>query len=383
MKFPDYDRSTLSVTASLMKHYGVSPFYPTLKEIDDALSNEKTRNVVLILLDGMGENLIRRKLPEDSFFLKHDVCGISSVFPSTTTAATTSLWTGLSPLEHGWLGWSLYFKEAGRVIDTFLNKDSFTGEMYSATRLAEQLMPLKGVYSYLKGRVETHAIDPFPSYAQKEADFHHIAPAFADAARIASALTKEPGEKLITIYHNEPDHTMHGKGVSCSETQERFETLDRQMRTFCEGLTADTLVIVTADHGLLDCTEAVEIADIPQIHTCLIMPTSIEMRAAAFFVKPHMRRQFEKEFNAVCGEDFLLIPREEVYASHLLGRGTPHEKTDDFMGDYIACATGKRYLHYRTPASKPCTLIGQHAGLTEDEMTVPVILYRAKEKTEG
>ena len=46
------------------------------------------------------------------------------------------------------------------------------------------------------------------------------------------------------------------------------------------------------------------------------------------------------------------------------------------MGDYLACATGERFLRYDTLGCKVPNLIGQHAGLTDEEMTVPVILAR-------
>ena len=43
--------------------------------------------------------------------IKNRIKSITSVFPPTTTAATTSMLSGLNPNEHGWLGWDLYFKK--------------------------------------------------------------------------------------------------------------------------------------------------------------------------------------------------------------------------------------------------------------------------------
>ena len=375
MRYPDYDRGTLSITASILNYYGLETGYPTLPEIDKALES-KPRNILLVLLDGMGENLLRRKLKADDFIVRHDAAAISAVFPSTTTAATTSLWTGLSPLEHGWLGWSLYFKEAGRMVDTFINRDSFTRDEYTATNLGITYMPLPSTFDRLRGKVETHAVFPFPSYSTQGVDHPHVAADFADQAKIAVDVCNKPGNHFMVIYNGEPDHTMHEKGVECPETQANFERLNRLVENMCAQLDGDTQVILTADHGLIDVTEMVELTDYPELIECLWMPTSVEMRAAAFYVKPHKREQFEREFKKICGDDFLLLTREEVLKTNLLGRGTVHKKSDDFMGDYLACATGTRYLHYNTPASKPVSLIGQHAGLTEDEMTVPVVLFR-------
>ena len=376
MRLPDYNRSTLSITASLLKFFGAKADYPTLPEIDRALAEKDTRAVVVILYDGMGENLLRRALPPDAFLVKNDACAISAVFPSTTTAATTSLWTGLSPAEHGWLGWSLYFKEAGRTVDAFTNRDSFSGEPYAACNLAETYMPLTLMYEKLKGRAETHAVFPFRSYAARGVDHAHVAGDAQDAARIIQSVAREPGKKLIAYYDGEPDHTMHEKGVNSPETRQNFARLNRITEKLSRSLPDDALLIVTADHGLVDVTGEVNLNRLPALMETLEALPSVERRAASFFVKAHKKAQFEREFKAACGEDFLLFTHDEVFEKRLLGQGTVHPKADDFIGDYLAVATGTRYFGFSTPASREFHLIGQHAGLTDDEMTVPVILAR-------
>ena len=373
---PNYDRSILSITASIMDYYGLQPAYPVLDELTQALTEKQTKKIVLLLLDGMGENLLKRRLPADAFLNVHDACAISTVYPSTTTAATTSLWTGKSPIEHGWLGWSLYFKECGRQIDAFLDRDSFSNERYPFASPAGTFMPLTPIYAALHGKTETHTLFPFKTNAANGAEFPHIYSGVADCMRLIGSIVREDGDKLICAYINEPDHSMHQTGVASEKTQSAFEMLNRYVEALAGSLPEDALLIVTADHGLVDMHECVKINEYPEIDECLIMPPSIESRAATFFVKPHRKADFEKAFQAVCGAYFQLYTREEVLNMNLLGRGTPHKKVDDFLGDYLACATGDRFICYMTPAGKEMDLIGQHAGLTEDEMTVPVILYR-------
>ena len=73
----------------------------------------------------------------------------------------------------------------------------------------------------------------------------------------------------------------------------------------------------------------------------------------------------------------MLLSREEVLSSGLFGRGEPHPKFDDFIGDYLGVATGTRYFAFTLPGAKPGDrLIGQHAGLTENEMLVSVLADR-------
>lgn len=93
-------------------------------------------------------------------------------------------------------------------------------------------------------------------------------------------------------------------------------------------------------------------------------------------MKPHRRTEFERIFNENLGEWFLLLSREDVYRTGIFGRGTANPKFDDFIGDYIACATADRSIEFLVPGVKRIRHIGKHAGLTEDEMLVPVIMDR-------
>ena len=62
---------------------------------------------------------------------------------------------------------------------------------------------------------------------------------------------------------------------------------------------------------------------------------------------------------------------------HLFGRGETHPKVDDFLGDYLACAVGNEYIEYAVlNQQEEVRFVGAHAGLTEDEMLVPVIALR-------
>ena len=80
------------------------------------------RQVCLVLIDGLGWNALRAHPGEAPFLTSLlDAPGsraITSVFPTTTPIALTSLGTGLSPGEHGIVGLMLRLPDEGRVINT-------------------------------------------------------------------------------------------------------------------------------------------------------------------------------------------------------------------------------------------------------------------------
>ncbi len=122
LSFPNYDHSILGIPNSLLNHYGAKAHHKTLPVLDNYLK-KKYKNVILIILDGMGVDMLQHNLSNFSFLRRHVKTKLSSVFPSTTVAAFTAHCCGLSPIEHGRLGWAPYFKHLKRVVEIVPNTD--------------------------------------------------------------------------------------------------------------------------------------------------------------------------------------------------------------------------------------------------------------------
>ena len=64
-------------------------------------------------------NVLNDNLSINGLFNKNLFTKLNCVFPSTTAASTTSIISGLTPLESGWTGWENYIKEFNRNIVLF------------------------------------------------------------------------------------------------------------------------------------------------------------------------------------------------------------------------------------------------------------------------
>ena len=106
----NYNECLTNLACSIRKYFGLEYHHKTLNYIDKILEDSQPENVVVILFDGMGSKILERTLDKQSFFRKNMVKEITTVFPATTTSATTSIRTGLNPIEHGWLGWNTYIE---------------------------------------------------------------------------------------------------------------------------------------------------------------------------------------------------------------------------------------------------------------------------------
>jgi predicted AlkP superfamily pyrophosphatase or phosphodiesterase len=110
---PNYNKSILNTISSILKYYNVDNGHSTLDNIDSLL-NKNYKNVFLIVLDGMGEHILN-KLDKDGYFKNNQLDVVTSVYPSTTTAAMTTYYSGKSPLETGWIAWSHILKNTVEV----------------------------------------------------------------------------------------------------------------------------------------------------------------------------------------------------------------------------------------------------------------------------
>lgn len=364
----DYNKSLVALSNSFLKFYGVKTFHPSLSELDEKLNSKKYQNIVLMILDGMGVNVINEHLDNKSLLKSHIAHQIYSVFPPTTTAATTAIHTGLTPLESGWLAWMTYYKEYDRCIENFLNTDYYTGEQLTTPFPCEDILKCNEIYSRIVEEnpdLEFHKINP--PFDQKDGvkSFNQM------CKKIAEQVSGNNKHKFIRAYWNDPDHTMHYHGVTSKEAKAVMKDIEKNLKQLSSKL-KDTLIVITADHGMVD-TQNITLNDYPDICECFIRPPSLESRVVTFAIKDTHKVEFAKLFNKYFGNDFKLYTKQEFMSSGLLGSGTPHPKVDDFIADFVAISTSEKSLHYVLNQIDKTVLIGEHAGISEQEMIIPLI----------
>jgi hypothetical protein len=352
--FPNYDESILAIPNSILKACGVEAFHKTLPLLDEALKRHS--KIVLVIFDGLGSAVLENLAPH-SYLSKNKKRDLTSVYPSTTTAALTSLYSGLSPIEHGWLGWTCWFKEVNQSVDLFPNTIYGTKNQASTEHLGSKFMPYKLVTDLVPGSV---LISPFAKVKASES---------AEMLGVAERFLNREESRLAICYNTNPDETMHKKGCYHPTVSEIVRRFSMEVEQFAARV-KDALIIVTADHGHKNVTGCV-IDDYPEIMECLYRPYTLESRAASLFVKPEFMPVFEERWKLVFGDAFLLLTRQEVLERNLFGEGKPHEKGLEFIGDYIACALSELTLDRRIEVHN---FASAHAGLTKEEMLVPLVM---------
>lgn len=378
--FPDYNHCILGTITSILKYYNVQTNHKSSEKLDYILNEKKYKNVIFLILDGLGESLLNNVLP-NGYLKNNQIDCVTSVYPSTTTAAITTYYSGCPPYETGWIGWSQYFKEYGRAIDMFSQQESYLRE-----DIKNPLMDVfKEVVNYTSifERIEEaspniKAYEIEPDYAERRAKRSIIANNIDEILMNIQDLCKISDRKFILAYLDNPDGILHKYGTKSEEVNQFLIETERKIKTMAEDLEEDTLLIISADHGHKDIEKAYTIIDYPELQECLILPPSLESRVLSFWVKEEMKETFVERFNKLFEKEFWLMTKEEFLNKyHFLGYGNKHPKIDDFIGNYVALSVAGSMIRLGTFLSegKPIKK-STHCGLSKEEMEVPLIVIK-------
>lgn len=362
--YPNYEACITNAACSIMQHFGLQPPHKTLPFLDEILQ-KNYKNVVMLVFDGLGAEIIKQNLPADSFLARHMQHTVTSVFPPTTTAATTSLRSGLNPCEHGRIGYHVYISELKKIVTLFKNKIKDTDEVAAPYDVMTTLLPAEDITVKINraGLYKAYNIFPFGEDA-----FENMEDMFIRIRNLC--LTGE--KKYIYAYHEQPDELMHMKGTNAPEVKK----IIAQINTHVEKLASDvrdTLIIITADHGHLNNQEIALQEEYPEFSKLIDGNISVEGRACAFCVKQENRAKFVRLFQKLFGKDFILLTKEEALKQNLFGDGIPHPNLEAALGEFLAIGIGERFFEMHR---RKVPMLSHHAGLLEDEMMVPLIIVK-------
>lgn len=360
----DYEENLLKISGSLYRYYGIDRGHGSDPELDCYLESRRPRCVIALLIDAMGISILEKHLDHGSFFRSHLLKQVSTVYPPTTTAATTSFLSGHSPAENGWLGWNQYFKEQDDNIILFLNRSQYRQKKYPPGWSTEAL-PAEKIYDVLNER-GIPADSVWPGWAP-----HHPCSTFPELLDTAGQLSRSC--RFIYAYWDQFDDLLHENGTDGPEIREQLEILDSTVQSFAGTLSEDTVLLCIADHSQIN-VESYDLSSDEALCACFQHDPALERRTTAFYIRPGKEAEFENLFRERFPDQFLLLDHKETEESGIFGPGIPSERFEEFIGDYTAFALTPLQLDYK----RASVMKGNHAGMVEAERYIPVIVYPLK-----
>ena len=343
---------------------------------------ETARNVVLLVLDGLGDSQLAR-LPATGWLRRHRRARLTSVFPSTTATAVTTFLTGEAPQQHGLTGWHMYFRELGSVLAILPGRPRFGGGPLSQAGVAVgELLGHRPLYDRLA--VRSHVVSP-AHIAHSDFNRAHLGRAQLHPYRglaelltsIAAVVRDSSGRQFVYGYWPELDSIGHAAGSGSAAARAHLLELDAALAQLHDALQGtDTLLLITADHGLLDTGEPdrISLDDHPLLADCLALPLCGEPRLAYCYLRPGREQEFKHYCRSELARVAELRPSRELLAEGWFGPGAPHPRLAERIGDYVLIMRDRYVIKDWLPFEPRYVQVGVHGGLSAAEMLVPLIV---------
>ncbi len=342
---PDYENSIYNLASSISEILGVKKGKP-LKNFE---INEK---LVFVLVDALGENIFQKL----GINMEHET--ITSVFPSTTCTALTTLVTADKPANHGIIGYIGYDKISGKLINLldFKKEYSNKNEKESINRIFLNVTTITSVNDKKIGMVlpffSLNA--PLVEFLAKNSEIYPYINIWDGILNVYNLYQKK--YDFIFYYIPYVDMISHIYGPYSEATiLTARETLDIIIK-YLKKIDYD--VIISADHGQIN------ISEVKMLNSTLIdrsiTPVRGDTRMHIFNFKNNLK--FE----------------DENYAIY------EYEKIKDLFGGdgvidkdiSVGIALNKNIYLTEITKDENINYQGSHSSILREEMEVPLINMR-------
>jgi predicted AlkP superfamily pyrophosphatase or phosphodiesterase len=356
------------------------------------------KRVVVLLVDAMGWNLYEQERPYFQQTLGTPIIAepITSIFPSTTVAALSSLWTGYAPAQHGLLGFRLFLPDYATVGQMITFTPAFGN--YTDTLVEAGLDPT--TFLQVPGFAEQLAAADIPSHSFKDrylvnsalSRMHgrgvsqdHGTISFAHLlVQLRQLLEEKAGEKLYAFaYWPTIDSLSHYHNWQSPAVKAELHALLHQIRSqLFESLSAagreGTAFFIAADHGQVVCPpEAhIHLQDHPELERMLLLQPTGDTRAIYLYAKHGRQADILAYIRQHLDHAFVAVPSPEALAAGLFGPEPHTAVAPERIGDIVLLARGGAALYNRLDEQRSSQFVGWHGSLEADEMLVPWLGYR-------
>lgn len=397
---PNYQGGTIAnipATVAALLDVPFAGLPPLPKPLWQPLGSD-IRRVVVITLDALGQNLLEREAAHlEPYLSETAVQGhLTSIFPSTTVAALSSMWTGSAPSQHGLAALFLLFPEYG-TIGQMLNFSPIFGK-YPDALVRAGLKPEE--YLAVPGMAQQLAAAGVPTYAFKGADIvksalskmHNrgVADSFGAYSlvdmlvEVGCFLEQKAGEPLFaSAYWPSIDTISHMRGWDGPQTAAEFHMIWQQIhQTLRQQLSPaarrQTALFITADHGQLVSPNSrhIYLTDHPQLAEMLLMRPAGEPRVAFLYARQGCVPDVVAYVNKNLSEVATAVPTPEAVAAGLFGPPPYASQLYTRLGDVVLIMRHNYLFVHPQDQELVERLYGWHGGMSPAEMRVPWLGYR-------
>lgn len=194
------------------------------------------------------------------------------------------------------------------------------------------------------------------------------------ADRVDAALFELSAPGLVYLYWGDVDKAGHQFGWQSREWADALAEVDRELGRLARSLPRDTVLLVTADHGMVDVDRSrlVDVAGTPSLAAGVELVAG-EPRASHVHVRAGELEAVHARWTETLGEAAVVVRRDEAVAAGWFGPVADHVLP--VLGDLVVAATGTGgVVDSRTQTPHSLQLRGMHGSFTPGEMLVPLVV---------
>jgi len=409
--YPSYEKYCFSnIPSTILKFFNIKTRRPSLppKIYRNRVEYEDSKKIILLLIDGYGYNQWLECHKKYKFLKEISQNGvispITTVFPSTTAAALTTINTGLTPQEHALPEWHIYFEE----IDMIINTLPFTplGDK-GQDRLLEMGVNPKILYN---GNTiyQTLKNESVKSYTFIKASYAHscyskivhegstIVPfiTYSDMfTKLRKIVKEEKGPAYFYAYLDNLDAIGHLYGPHTMEYFAELSALSYSIKTeLLEKIgrkeTKQTLLLITSDHGQVGISpeDTIYLNEFQKLTHALkrskkgkpILPTG-SARDVFLHIEPTKLEGTYNFLSKKLQRKAKVMKTIDATEIGLFGIGKPRKRFFERVGDLLVLPYNKHTVWYEHMKGKKMYFLGCHGGLSRDEMFVPFAMAKLSE----
>lgn len=343
------------------------------------LGLKSAKKSVVILVDGLGAANLRFQPGHAPYLnsLLNKNSTIECAFPATTATSLTSLATGTAAGIHPIIGYQVFDRLTGQPVNLLTGwSENFKPERQTAAPISS-LAAAEGKEFNFCGPIEYQA-SGFTQATMPGANYV-VGKTVEDRFTAVANLLKQSVTGVTYLYVPELDQTAHAHGSQSQKWLNKLEELDGLVKNFVASAPADTGILLTADHGIVD---------VPPTSHIYLDEANVE---GLRFVGGDPRVNFlyfesgaPKQVIAEARESLQAFVGEDAYvcsAAELVSAGwyVAHSReADNLMPDLFVVAKTKVAIYHRKFAKqKSLQMIGQHGSFSIDEIKVPLLKFGA------
>jgi hypothetical protein len=288
---------------------------------------------------------------------------ITTVVPSTTSTALTSIATGLAPAHHGVLGYRMVI--GGKVLNVLrwtVHNEKRAPDPFDVQR--HTAFGGKEVPVVTKSEFRTSGFTQAHLRGGRFIGWHTTATLVEHVVECVAA-----GERFVYAYYPGVDTVAHEFGLRDAYFTRELEFADSLVRDLRDALPTSAALLVTADHGQVHLERDDWIALDP-LHEMVEMMAG-DGRFRYLHAKRGEAKQLLLEARDLVGADAWVRSRAEVLDEAWLGHGATGTIPGRLGDVVLASATSAAFVDPALPVE--VRLRSGHGSLTADEMLVPLV----------